>query len=194
MKFNEFKENVIKWGLERKIIPNSSFNAQYIKLVEELGELALGIRKRDETVIKDSIGDVAVVLTIIAGLKKMSEQVFLDKIDKIEELSNFEELCENIGRIPLYAKPYKGNREGLKTLISYSFTLLKGIAKEQNLDFMECCEYAWNEIKNRKGYLREDGIFIKEADYKQPEPVKYDSNIDNTFNYPTNIKNKNKGE
>ena len=36
MKFEKFKSNVIKWALERKIIPNSPFDAQYIKLIEEL--------------------------------------------------------------------------------------------------------------------------------------------------------------
>ena len=56
MKFEKFKSNVIKWALEKKIIPNSPFDAQYIKLIEELGELALGIRKQDKKVIKDRKG------------------------------------------------------------------------------------------------------------------------------------------
>ena len=56
MKFKEFKKNVVRWAKDRKIIPNSTFDAQYIKLIEELGELALGIRKQDKKVIKDRKG------------------------------------------------------------------------------------------------------------------------------------------
>ena len=164
MKFEEFKSNVIKWALERKIIPNSHFDAQYIKLIEELGELALGIRKKDEKLIKDSIGDVAVVLIVLAGMKKMSEQVFVGNNEDNDFMYNFQELCESIGIVPRYAKPYNENRESMKYVISYCLTLLKKVAKKQGYDFMECCELAWNEIKDRKGYLREDGIFVKEED------------------------------
>jgi NTP pyrophosphatase (non-canonical NTP hydrolase) len=31
------------------------------------------------------------------------------------------------------------------------------------LDMVQCLEHAWNEIKDRKGYLRSDGVFVKEA-------------------------------
>lgn len=39
---------------------------QTVKLVEEVGELAKGIIKKDEALTKDSIGDAFVVLTILA--------------------------------------------------------------------------------------------------------------------------------
>ena len=167
MKFKKFKSNVIKWALERKIIPNSSFDAQYIKLIEELGELALGIRKKDEKLIKDSIGDVAVVLIVLAGLKKMSEQVFIENNEDNDFMYNFQELCANIGMLPRYAEPYNENRESMKYVISKCLTLLKKVAEKQGYEFMECCELAWDEIKDRKGYLRKDGIFVKEEDIKK---------------------------
>jgi len=166
MTIEEFKSNVIKWAIDKRIIPNSNFDAQYIKLIEELGELALGIRKQDEKVIKDSVGDVAVVLVILAGLKKMSEQVFVGNNEDNDFMDNFQELCGSIGMLPRYTEPYNENRESMKYVISYCLTLLKKVAEKQGYDFMECCELAWNEIKDRKGYLREDGIFVKEEDIK----------------------------
>jgi len=41
-------------------------------------------------------------------------------------------------------------------------TLIMGCACA-DLDLVTCFEGAYNEIKNRKGYLNADGIFVKEA-------------------------------
>ena len=187
MQLNEFKENVIKWAKERGIIPNSTFDAQYIKLVEELGELALGIRKRDEKIIKDSVGDVAVVLCVLAGLENFDYFVNDFRFVDTQGISNLNYSTFQIGVLGIGRKMEKWQKAEEVEVCLY---LLKEIANEFEYDFFECLDIAWNEIKDRKGYLRKDGIFIKEADYKQPEPIRYESNVDNTFNYPTNIKNK----
>lgn len=55
------------WAWDRNLIDGSTPNAQVLKLMEEVGELAGGICKDKADVIKDSIGDVFVVLTIIAA-------------------------------------------------------------------------------------------------------------------------------
>ena len=54
------------WAWDRNLIDGSTPNAQMLKLMEEVGELAGGVCKDKADVIKDSIGDVFVVLTIIA--------------------------------------------------------------------------------------------------------------------------------
>lgn len=41
-------------------------------------------------------------------------------------------------------------------------TLIVGCACE-DLDLVQCLEAAYKEIKDRKGYLQADGIFVKEA-------------------------------
>jgi len=41
-------------------------------------------------------------------------------------------------------------------------TLIMGCAIV-DLDLVSCLEGAYNEIKDRKGYLNKDGIFVKEA-------------------------------
>ena len=186
MQFEEFRENVIKWAKEKKIIPNSSYKAQYIKLIEELGELALGIRKRDETLIKDSVGDVAVVLCVLAGLEKVDKQIALENNKELSD-SNFQGLVSKIGFLA-----FGNNFTDLGQMlfiqhIRDGIYYLNKLSEELGYNFNECLEIAWNEIKDRKGYLREDGIFIKEADYKK---VSYNEEIDNTFKFPTNIKNK----
>ena len=55
------------WAWDRNLIDGSTPNAQMLKLMEEVGELAGGVCKDKGDVIKDSIGDVFVVLTIIAA-------------------------------------------------------------------------------------------------------------------------------
>lgn len=55
------------WAWDRNLIDGSTPHAQMLKLTEEVGELAGGICKDKVDVIKDSIGDVFVVLTIVAA-------------------------------------------------------------------------------------------------------------------------------
>jgi NTP pyrophosphatase (non-canonical NTP hydrolase) len=55
------------WAEERNLIKGSNPQAQMVKLMEEIGELASGIAKDDQQKIMDSIGDAVVVLTIIAA-------------------------------------------------------------------------------------------------------------------------------
>ena len=67
MTLNELEVLITVWADERNIIAGSNVQSQYVKLIEEIGELASGISKGKQDVIKDSIGDAFVVLTIIAA-------------------------------------------------------------------------------------------------------------------------------
>ena len=55
------------WAHERNIINGATMQAQFVKLIEEIGELAQGIAKGRPEAIKDGIGDAVVVLTILAA-------------------------------------------------------------------------------------------------------------------------------
>ena len=55
------------WAFDRNLIEGSSPQAQFVKLIEEIGELAEGISKPGRTdAACDAIGDAVVVLTILA--------------------------------------------------------------------------------------------------------------------------------
>ena len=94
--------NIKQWLEDRQITTNSTSQAQFIKTVEETGELASGLARNDKAMIEDAIGDVIVTLIAVATL----------------EGTNIE----------------------------------------------RCMGLAYDEIKNRRGNLNEDGIFIKEED------------------------------
>ena len=93
------KDKIIEWAKERGLINEENAPKQFIKLTEEVGELASALLKKDPDETIDAIGDIQVVLII---------------------------LCEQLG-----------------------------------LDYQECLESAYNEIKDRKGKLVE-GTFIRE--------------------------------
>lgn len=57
---------ITRWAKDRNLIKGSNSKAQMVKLMEEVGELANGIGKSNKELIKDSIGDAVVVLTILA--------------------------------------------------------------------------------------------------------------------------------
>lgn len=61
-RFNEIRQ----WEHDRNLIEGSDRFRQMVKLVEEQGELAAGIAKGNEFLVIDSIGDMVVVLTILA--------------------------------------------------------------------------------------------------------------------------------
>jgi NTP pyrophosphatase (non-canonical NTP hydrolase) len=67
------------WAHDRNIIKGSTPHAQFVKLIEEIGELAEGIAKPGRLdLAADAIGDSVVVLTLLA------EQLGLSIEDCIE--------------------------------------------------------------------------------------------------------------
>lgn len=98
--YRDLEIKIIQWAEARKIIPNSTPEAQFLKAVSEIGELADAINKGDMAAIKDAVGDVQVCLINMCAL--------LD------------------------------------------------------IDMVECLEGAWHEIKDRKGTLLPNGVFVKD--------------------------------
>ncbi|MCS5550866.1 MAG: MazG-like family protein [Gammaproteobacteria bacterium] len=62
-------QNIRMWAEERGIYDKGDSSTQYIKLMEEAGELAQALLKRDEPEIMDAIGDMVVVLTNLAHME-----------------------------------------------------------------------------------------------------------------------------
>lgn len=57
------------WANDKGIYKSGDSKTQYVKLMEESGELARAILKQDKPEIKDAIGDMIVVLTNLAYLE-----------------------------------------------------------------------------------------------------------------------------
>lgn len=67
-RFNDIRQ----WAHDRNLIEGSDRFRQMVKLVEEQGELAAGIAKGNTELVADSIGDMVVVLTILAEQSGLS--------------------------------------------------------------------------------------------------------------------------
>ena len=59
------------WHENRKITINGNSTTQSVKLGEEFGELCAGIVRQDKDKIKDSLGDMYVVMVAIAELEDL---------------------------------------------------------------------------------------------------------------------------
>lgn len=98
--FGSLELDVLRWAEARGILANGDVRTQMLKGMSEFGELADAIAKSDKEATIDGLGDVLVVLLIVADM--------------------------------------------------------------QGLDLLSCLESAYNEIKDRRGYLNASGVFIKE--------------------------------
>lgn len=160
MKLQKLITNVQQWSIDRGLDKADS-KKQMLKLYEEFGELASGLAKGNKEVVKDSIGDVVVVLIILAqqqGLEKISD--FNIICNHLQPSDLMPQASETIGLISLRVR--KTNDE-IEEYIVRLISCLRTIAKYENLKFEDCLSQAWNEIKDRKGKLI-DGVWVKEED------------------------------
>ena len=67
-----------KWATERGIYDKGNSHTQYVKLMEEAGELAKALLNNDRYEVKDAIGDMVVVLTNLAALEGMTIENCID--------------------------------------------------------------------------------------------------------------------
>lgn len=93
--------SIVRWANDRGLVTNSNPQAQFVKLIEEAGELANAIaKKKPLEEVADALGDMYVVMNIIAA--------------------------------------------------------------QYGLNMRECAAGAYNVIKDRKGFMTPEGIFVRE--------------------------------
>jgi NTP pyrophosphatase (non-canonical NTP hydrolase) len=66
------------WANERGIYDKGNSHTQYVKLMEEAGELAKALLDRDIPEVVDAIGDMVVVLTNLARLENFNIEDCID--------------------------------------------------------------------------------------------------------------------
>lgn len=90
MNITELTRLIEVWATDRNL-HNADSKAQISKLTEEIGELASGVNKSNKEVVKDSIGDAYVVLTILAMQQKVDVRDCIDMA--------YQEIKDRTGRI-----------------------------------------------------------------------------------------------
>jgi NTP pyrophosphatase (non-canonical NTP hydrolase) len=87
--FEQLKEQVLQWAVNRNLLKMSNHSVQFIKVVEELGELGSAILKSNRLAEYDGFGDVLVTLIILA------EQREVDIVKALE--TAYEEIMSRTG-------------------------------------------------------------------------------------------------
>lgn len=151
--FKELESAVIKWGEDRGLydpVHGATPTSQLHKFFEEFGELNKAIGKNDLEQIKDGIGDAQICLIARCELKKIKVD-YSEDFKKVRSLENDEiEILLGIITENCYNKEW----------VSISF--LEYLAHSFGFKKWECLEYAYNEIKDRKGKLI-NRTFVKDA-------------------------------
>lgn len=162
---------ITQWGTERNMFAanGGTYTGQWVKLFEEAGELAMGIAKKKPAVIKDSIGDMVVVAIMLQGIANRDGT--LTNINSFDLFAQVGVYSPNPTPTQLYfianeltwlsgdnhSTTYKGSY--LQRLLSH----LAAIAIQFGFTLAECLDFAYSEIKDRKGQMI-DGVFIKQSD------------------------------
>ena len=80
------QEKVIEWAKERQLVKLGNAPKQLIKLSEEVGELGSAFLKNDFNEIKDAIGDIMIVLTILCEQLSIDmNQCYADAYEVIKD-------------------------------------------------------------------------------------------------------------
>jgi NTP pyrophosphatase (non-canonical NTP hydrolase) len=85
------ERKVIEWANERGLIKEENATKQFIKLTEEVGELASALLKKDPYETIDAIGDINIVLIILC------EQLGLNMSECVN--SAYNEIKERKGKL-----------------------------------------------------------------------------------------------
>jgi hypothetical protein len=166
MQGSDFASSVSQWGESRNLIEGSNPAAQFKKLMEESTELYDGIRTENLHEIRDGIGDCEVVLRIIEtqlGLQfREPRNIELPPVGSAKG-DSYAQYHAAIGRIIGRIRQEVAARIVGEAIVDARLGLLL-IAYDYELTISECRAFAWNEIKDRKGMMR-NGVFVKESDF-----------------------------
>ena len=184
--------NVVGWHYDRNLLRGSTDKNQFLKLVQEGGELACNLL--NHLCIRDDIGDMIVVLVNLMERNNFSASECFTLSKRNPTRSRSSTMCNSsLSRDIVDYLHFESRRTGFHEGISakvyldisadmgmLSDKICKGegdlyifignifrklvlLAECHSLTIESCLEQAWNDIKDRKGMMV-DGVFVKEAD------------------------------
>lgn len=160
-RFEQFQQNVQRWATERGIYEHSTALAQALKAISEVGELCDAVIKNDREALKDAIGDVAVCLVNVGRMAGFTYRPSDGEPDETLQQAAAA-VAWRVGAVAGSLNPtLMGDaRQDLDWALDH----LRALCVPAELDFDDCCEAAWNEIKDRKGRMVAGGAFVKEGE------------------------------
>ena len=157
----EYDDAIVAWAEARGIIQHSTAEAQLYKMCSEYGELGDAIAKDRKHEIKDSIGDAYVCLVNHSKIAyNLTPAAFT--VPFVADDRNPYFVGNRI--IADIAEAAVALTEGCTCSAGRMAGLLHHLAAVYGLDFIDCIDAAYAEIKDRKGQMQPGGVFVKEGD------------------------------
>lgn len=155
------EEKVQQWFIDRNLHEANPIK-QFLKLMEESGELFEGIAKDKPELIFDALGDIQVVMIdfeqqIKNGAEISANQQELELLLMVSSLGNiaqklYSHVCHNETQTPL-----------IKSDLMFLDSVISTISLYNETTAEKCLDEAYEVIKDRKGKMI-DGVFVKEED------------------------------
>jgi len=156
MNYEDFKANVTRWAIDRKFDTDGTIEGQYLKLVEEVGEIAAAMARGNRAKLIDGVGDamvVCVVMGVVTGYP-----VGGGYPTGVKTIFGIVQAVSNLGVLVK-----KCNSRVVANGIADTLADLESFAIAQDLNPNECRAAAWGEIEHRGGEMR-GGVYIKEGE------------------------------
>ena len=161
MNNTELENKVQQWFVDRNLHEANPVK-QFLKLMEESGELFEGIAKDKSELIYDALGDIQVVLIgleqqIKNGAQISANQQELEFLLMVSSLGNiaqklYSHVCHNETQMPL-----------IKSDLMFIGSVITSVSLFNKTDADSCLQIAYDAIKDRKGKIIDD-MWVKKED------------------------------
>lgn len=165
---------VSQWAHDRGLTDqtNDALRSQFIKGVEEGGEISESILASNKEELVDAIGDTLVVLTIMCINAGLEPEDYIKRV-RCDELAGFDSFesavtsptacriaCEFNAHMGRLARAI-AKQQPVGNHIFQAVRVINRLSRLLCVDIGECYRTAYNEIKNRTG-RKVDGVFVKD--------------------------------
>jgi len=170
----QLQEATLKWASDRGIIQNGKAITQVQKLASEVGELMDNIAKDRD--IKDDVGDCIVVMVNIAGILGINIHCSMVTVQRhnINHKPTWSrnqvstDILSTLGTLAHSIHCDAGGEHYTEIVGEHIMSMFMHLSSllltYKGFDLIDCWLHAYNDIKDRRGYLNENGNFIKEGD------------------------------
>ncbi len=139
-------KQIEEWAINKGLDNPDFAEKQWLKVIEEIGEVAACLTKNKTEELKLELGDVGVTL-IILNMQTLSHKLHTPDPDTLSTIEAIEGILSCVSTSGL----------GVNTAWMY----LDDLCTSLNLTLEECLETAYTKIANRTGTVI-DGNFVKD--------------------------------
>lgn len=190
----ELIQKIKGWSQARGILDNGIWYTQATKMYEEDGEIAPGVAKSKRNMVIDGVGDMIVVMVNLLELTNFNSEAITAMVASVRKeappMGNAHYLYHKLRMSNTLSVDYMWEVAGVdspkqltrtmfdETQIKYAIGHLgdclifaNALANAYEFTLEQALSMAWDEIKDRTGFLNADGVFVKESDMSENDRI-----------------------